>query len=118
MDRIELRGMVFRGRHGVSEAERSRDQDFTVDVEVDVDLREAGATDRLDSTVDYRELRALARSAIEGESVKLIETLAARIADAAVRLDGVDAVSVRIAKRPPSMEPIEAAAVRVNRKKT
>jgi len=44
-----------------------------------------------------------------------LETLAARIAEAVLKLPGVAGVSVQVAKRPESMQPIEAAAVRINR---
>ena len=62
-----------------------------------------------------RRLRAIAREVIEGEPAKLLETLATRIAERALALPRVSAVSVRVAKRPPSMQPIEAAAVHINR---
>jgi dihydroneopterin aldolase len=115
VDRIVLQGMAFSGRHGVGAAEREHAQRFKVDVELDVDLSEAGRTDRLEDTIDYRQVRAIAKEAIEGESVKLIETLAARIAERALAFPKVRAVTVRIAKRPASMSPIEAAAVHISR---
>jgi dihydroneopterin aldolase len=115
VDRIALQGMSFSGRHGVGPAEREHAQRFKVDIEVDIDLSEAGRTDRLTDTLDYRRLRAIAKETIEGESVKLIETLATRIAEGVLALPLVTAVSVRVAKRPASMSPIEAAAVHISR---
>ena len=115
MDRILLEGMAFQGRHGVRPAERERPQEFSVDVEVDCDLSEPGSTDRIEDTVDYTRVRAIAKEVIEGESQKLLETLAARIAERVLQLPRVGGVSVRIAKRPESMQPIGAAAVRINR---
>ncbi len=115
MDRILLEGMSFQGRHGVRPEERERPQEFKVDIEVDCDLSQPGKTDRVEDTVDYRQLRAIAKEVIEGESQKLMETLAARIADRVLQLARVAGVSVRIAKRPESMQPIDAAAIRINR---
>ena len=115
MDRIVLEGMVFSGRHGVRPAEREQPQDFEVDVEVDADLVRPGRSDRVEDTVDYRRLRAIAKEVVEGESVKLIETLADRIAERVLDIEYVLAVSVRIAKRPESMKPIAAAAVQIRR---
>jgi dihydroneopterin aldolase len=115
VDRIVLQGMSFSGRHGVGAAEREHAQRFKVDIEVEVDLSEAGRTDRLADTLDYRQLRAVARATIEGESVQLIETLATRIAEGVLALPMVRTVMVRIAKRPASMSPIEAAAVHISR---
>jgi dihydroneopterin aldolase len=115
MDRILLEGMSFQGRHGVRPAERERPQEFKVDVEVDCDLSEPGKTDRIEDSVDYRRIRAIAKEVIEGESQNLIETLAARIAERVLELPRVSGVNVRVAKRPESMQPIGAAAVSINR---
>jgi dihydroneopterin aldolase len=115
MDRILLEGMSFQGRHGVRPAEREHLQEFKVDVEVDCDLSEPGRTDRVEDTVDYRQVHAIAREVIEGDSKKLIEALAGQIAERLLQLPRVAGVSVRVAKRPESMQPIEAAAVRINR---
>ena len=117
MDRIELEGMVFSGRHGVRPAEREAAQEFKVDVEVDADLVPPGRSDRVEETVDYRQIYAIAKGIIEGESAQLIETLAQRIAERVLELDRVAAVSVRVAKRPRSMRPIDAAAVKIKRKR-
>jgi dihydroneopterin aldolase len=115
MDRILLEGMAFQGRHGVRPAERERSQEFKVDVELDCDLSRAGQTDRIEDTVDYRQVRAIAKEVIEGDSKKLLETLAGKIADRVLQLPGVAGVTVRIAKRPESMQPIDSAAVRIKR---
>ncbi len=115
MDRIELEGMTFRGRHGVSDAERERLQDFVVSIEVEVDLESAAHSDRIEDTIDYRRIQTVAKGVIEGESMRLVEALASRIARGVLELPLVNAVSVRIAKRPPSMAPIQAAAVHIRR---
>jgi dihydroneopterin aldolase len=115
MDRIELQGMVFSGRHGVRPAEREQPQEFKVDVKLDTDLVAAGRSDRVEDTVDYRLVYRIVKEVIEGESVQLIETLAHRIAERVLDLKKVDAVSIRIAKQPESMRPIDAAAVKIRR---
>jgi len=115
MDQISLEGMVFSGRHGVRPAEREEPQEFRVDVKVDADLVQPGQSDRVEETVDYRQIYAIAKVVIEGESAKLIETLAQKIAEQVLALDRVSAVSVRIAKRPQSMRPIDAASVKITR---
>ena len=115
VDRIQLHGMSFRGRHGVRPAEREQTQEFIVDVDVDADLVEASETDRLADTIDYKQIHAIAKETIEGEPHNLIESLAGRIADRVLQLPRVVAVSVRIAKRPASMQPLGAAAVHIYR---
>lgn len=115
MDRIALEGMVFSGRHGVRPAEREQPQEFKVDVKVDADLAAPGRSDRVEDTVDYRQIYAIVKAVVEGESAKLIETLAQRIAERVLELERVVTVSVRVAKRPQSMRPIDAAAVKIRR---
>src|ERR1700674_1908972 len=115
VDQIVLEGMVFSGRHGVRPAEREQAQEFTVDVELEADLLQPGRSDRVEDTVDYRRVYAIAKEVVEGESVQLIETLADRIASQVLGLEGVAAVSVRVAKRPESMTPIDSASVKIRR---
>ena len=115
MDRIQLDGMVFNGRHGVTAAERSRAQRFVVDIEVEANLSRAGKSDRIEDTIDYRGLQAIARDVIEGESANLVESLADDIARRALDVRGVVAVTVRVSKRPARMRPIDAAAVKIRR---
>lgn len=98
-DRILLSEMVFHGRHGTLPAEHELGQPFVVSVELQLDLRPAGTSDDLTKTVDYSEVHRKAREIVEGRPVQLVETLAERIAAAA--LDDhptVEAVKVRVAK--------------------
>src|ERR1700680_946603 len=47
-------------------------QEFNVDIEVDCDLSEPGKSDRIEDSVDYRQIRSIAKEVIEGESQKLL----------------------------------------------
>ena len=79
-DRIVLAGMRFEARHGVNAWEKERAQRFEVDVELVVDTRDAGASDDLGRTVDYRGVYAAVRRVMDGPPVDLIEHLAESIA--------------------------------------
>jgi len=115
VDRIVIEGMVFSGKHGVTDAERARSQRFTVDIEVETDLARAARSDQIEDTIDYRRVRAIAKEVIQGEPAHLIETLAGRIARKALQVPRVRAVSVKVTKRPASMRPIDGAAVLMRR---
>jgi 7,8-dihydroneopterin aldolase/epimerase/oxygenase len=80
MDRVALRGLRARGRHGFLPAERELGQEFVVDVVLGLDTRPAAADDDLSRTVDYGALAGRLVDVIEGPPVKLIETLAERLA--------------------------------------
>jgi dihydroneopterin aldolase len=80
MDRVALRGLRVRGRHGCLPAERELGQEFVVDIVLGLDTRPAAADDDLSRTVDYGALTGRLVDLIEGPPVNLIETLAERLA--------------------------------------
>ena len=111
-DRISLVGLRAHGRHGVYEAERVYGQDFVVDVELELDLSPASRSDDVTDTVHYGHLANGIVAVITGEPVRLIETLADRVA--AVCLDDarVAAATVTVHK-PQAPIPHEFADVSV-----
>ena len=92
---VEVHGLELFGRHGVGEAERRDGQTFLVDVELHV---EEPRDDAIEATVDYRRVRDLARRISDGTSYRLLETLAAAIADALVAELSIERVQVRVRK--------------------
>jgi dihydroneopterin aldolase len=98
MDRIEIRGLRVRGRHGVFEEERRHGQTFVVDVILERDLSGPAASDALGETVDYGTLAHQVADAVANTRFDLIEALAGHIADLALTDPSVDAVEVRVAK--------------------
>ena len=98
MDRIEIKGLRARGRHGVFEEERLRGQVFVVDVILERDLSGPAASDELGDTVDYGILGQQISHAIATTRFDLIEALAGHIADLALVDPTVEAVQVRVAK--------------------
>jgi 7,8-dihydroneopterin aldolase/epimerase/oxygenase len=97
-DVLRLTGLRVRGRHGVLAEERRDGQDFVVDVELAVDVREAAATDDLSLTVDYGVLAERLAAVVAGEPVDLLETLATRLADACLAEAAVRSVVVTVHK--------------------
>jgi 7,8-dihydroneopterin aldolase/epimerase/oxygenase len=97
-DRIALRGLRVRGRHGVFEHERADGQDFLIDVTLDVDLSVAGRTDDLHDTIDYGAIAQTVAAVVGGEPLNLIETLAERIATACLADSRIASVEVSVHK--------------------
>ncbi len=97
-DRIELRGLTVRGRHGVFEHERAEGQDFVVDVTVWIDLAAAAASDELSDTYDYGALAQRAAGIVAGPARNLIEAVAGEIAEDVMTDDRVHAVEVVVHK--------------------
>lgn len=81
MDYIHLNEMAFYGYHGALQEETKLGQRFRVTVSLATNLQEAGKTDNLDKTVNYAEVYELVEKIVAGEPVKLIETVAEKIAN-------------------------------------
>jgi 7,8-dihydroneopterin aldolase/epimerase/oxygenase len=118
-DRLSLLGMRFEAMHGVLDSERVDPQPFEVDLVLHADLSDAGRTDALADTVDYRGLHELVDSIVMGPSFNLIEGLADAIARAALTATDprlVGAVEVRVRKPeaplPGELDTVEAALLR------
>jgi 7,8-dihydroneopterin aldolase/epimerase/oxygenase len=97
-DRIELRGLTVRGRHGVFDHERRDGQDFVVDITVWIDLDRAAGSDDLADTIDYGELAKRAADIVGGPPKRLIEAVAGQLADDVMRDARVHAVEVVLHK--------------------
>jgi len=80
-DELAISGIECFGHHGVFEHERSDGQTFVIDLALGIDSRPAAASDDLRDTVDYGNLVAQVKAAVQKDPVDLIETLAQRIAD-------------------------------------
>lgn len=97
-DRISIRGLRARGRHGVLDQERRDGQDFGVDLVLSVSTRAAAASDDVVDTVDYGVLAVDVAAIVSGQPVRLIETLAERVADRCLADSRVQAVEVTVHK--------------------
>jgi dihydroneopterin aldolase len=97
-DRITLTGLRVRGFHGVFDLERRDGQDFVVDVQLEVDLAPAAASDDVTDTVHYGELAGALATVIAGEPVNLIETLADRLVQVCLSDPRVAAATVTVHK--------------------
>ncbi len=111
-DRITLTGLRVRGFHGVLPEERRDGQDFVVDAVLHLDLRPAGASDDLTTTVHYGELAERLAAAVSGEPVELLEALAERLAHVCLSYDVVERVEITVHK-PQAPIPLEFADVSV-----
>ena len=119
MDRIEIRGLRARGRHGVFEHERRQGQTFVVDLTLERDLSGPAASDQLGDTVDYATLAQRVADAVTNTRFDLIEALAGHIADLALADPSVERVQVRIAKpEAPLAVSVDEVAVVLHRERS
>ncbi len=112
--KVELRGLHVFGYHGVEDEERQLGQLFLYDVEFEVGER--GASDRIDDALDYR-LVAQAIREVSERRFNLLEALANAVADTLMERFAPEHLAVRVRK--PQVKPagmtVEHAAVTVER---
>ncbi|KUO95098.1 dihydroneopterin aldolase [Ferroacidibacillus organovorans] len=99
MDCIIMEELAFFGRHGVYEEETKLGQRFVVTLHLYGDFQKAAAFDDVALTVDYGKVYEVVKQIVEGPPVKLVETVAQRIAQAILEsFSRILTVTVRLEK--------------------
>ena len=116
-DKIILKGVEVKGRHGCSAEERAQLQPFIVDLELHIRLRQAGKSDDLGDTIDYMAVYSQVKKIVGGTSRNLMETVAQEIADFLLRrymlLEGIKVTINKPA--PPVGEKFGGASIEIIR---
>lgn len=108
-DRIRLTDVQFHGHCGCTEAERELGQRLSLDLELELPLADAAASDDLSRTIDYVKL---ADTAVQlGRSLRpaLLETLAERLAAMVLEQFHPGRVTVRLRKVAPPVDAMTGA---------
>ena len=115
-DIIRLGGLSFYGFHGVTAAEKETGRVFEVDCEVEVDLSDAGRSDRLTDTVDYKKVYDVIKETVEDKAFSLLEGLAQHITDKILDCFPVYRVTLKVRKmNPPIAGQIKFIEVEITR---
>ena len=110
---VELHALEIFGHHGVLEEERRNGQMFLYDLQLEVG--DAGADDRIEDAVDYRDVVDVVQRLSDGRRFDLLEALASAVADALLeRFEKVERVVVRV-RKPQVALPVQWSAVTVER---
>lgn len=113
-DRVFIRDLAMRCIVGVDEYERREKQDILVHLTMHADLRQAGRTDALEDTVDYRAIKKRILHLVEESRFRLIEALAQSIADECLRDERVERVEV-VVEKPGALRFARTAGVEIIR---
>jgi D-erythro-7,8-dihydroneopterin triphosphate epimerase len=98
VDRVFIRDLAIRCIIGIDEYERREKQDVLVQITMHVDLRQAGRTDALEDTLDYRALKKRILEHAGQSQFHLVEALAQSIAEECLRDQRVEQVEVAVEK--------------------
>ncbi len=116
-DRIEVRGLELLVYCGVLPEEQARRQPFLFDLDIELDMTDAGQSDDLDHTVDYGALCGRLAEVLHGERFLLIERMATRITELILaefaRVDSITVVARKL--RPPVPQHVGTTGVRIRR---
>ncbi len=114
---IELQGIELFAFHGVLEEERRDGQRFLVDIELDGRDGTAGATDRIEDAIDYRDVVAVVVEVSDARAYHLLEAFATALAETLVGRFPVTRARVRVRKPDVVLpRPVDHAAVVVERR--
>jgi len=80
LDAIHIRDLRLRCIVGLNPEERVKKQDVDINITLHADLREAGRTDAIEDTVDYKTIKLRVVEDVEASAYFLIERLADHIA--------------------------------------
>lgn len=117
MDRVIIESFVCYAYHGLLPEETSLGQEFQVSLELGVDLS-GHREDDLDQVLDYRKAVVVIEEVMYGDSCRLLETLACRIADKLLTLQGVLEATVEVRKPNPPIPGVQGGVgVMVSRRK-
>ncbi|MGH8879014.1 MAG: dihydroneopterin aldolase [Stackebrandtia sp.] len=97
-DRITLSGLRVHGYHGVYDRERAAGQEFIIDVTLHLDTSKAAQSDNIADTVHYGALADALVEGVAGAPVRLLETLADRLAQVCLDDPRVDHCAVTVHK--------------------
>ncbi|MBI1366849.1 MAG: dihydroneopterin aldolase [Alphaproteobacteria bacterium] len=114
--KIFIRGLVLEANIGAYDHEHGATQPIRIDFEAEVIEPADPAGDRLEDVVCYNKLTQGIKAILAEGHIRLLETLAERIADLAIAHPMVLSVSVRIEK-PKAIAEAQAAGVEIFRSK-
>jgi D-erythro-7,8-dihydroneopterin triphosphate epimerase len=97
-DRLFIRDLLVRCHVGVTDEELRERQDVLVSLVMYLDLAQAGQSDRVEDSVNYRNVKKRILALAESSRVHLVETLATRIAEVCLEHPQVQRVKVTVQK--------------------
>lgn len=98
MDKIIIKDILARGIIGVNDSERLHPQDILINLVIQADLTQAGMSDQIDDSINYRTITKQAIKIAETAQRLTVEALANDIAKMVLQDPRVIAVTARVEK--------------------
>ncbi|MGW8145002.1 MAG: dihydroneopterin aldolase [Anaerolineales bacterium] len=116
MDQVFINDLLARGIIGINDWEREKPQDILINIIIFTDLSEAGQTDNITYSVNYRTIAKKAQEKAETAKRLTVEALAADIAEICLQEKGVVKVRVKVEK-PNAVRFARSVGVEIERSK-
>ena len=116
LDKICITDLLLRCVVGLNDWERTQKQDVLINVTLYTDLSRSCQTDRIEDSIDYKEVKKQIIAMVESSSFYLVERLAGGIAEICLMHPFVKAVSIRVDK-PGALRHAKSVGVEVFRKR-
>jgi FolB domain-containing protein len=116
MDQVFINDLLARGIIGINDWEREKPQDILINIIIFTDLSEAGRTDNITYSVNYRTIAKKAQEKAETAKRLTVEALAADIAEICLQEKGVVKVRVKVEK-PNAVRFARSVGVEIERSK-
>ena len=98
MDCIRIKNIKIKARHGVYEFERKKDGTFELDIEIYLLLEKSGQSDKLEDTIDYKNIVSIATKAFTEKNYNLVEAAAESVCGKLLNALNVYKVILRVRK--------------------
>ena len=99
MDKILMQNLGFYGYHGLLKEESVLGQKFFLDIELDINTKEAGLTDDMTKSVSYADVYEVVKDIVQNQRFNLLESLAENIAKEVLeKFDLVKGIMIRVKK--------------------
>ena len=116
MDQIIIKDLVARGIIGINDWERTKPQEILINLVLFTDLHEAGKSDDLQNSVDYRSIAKKVITHTETARRLTVEALATDLAQLCLEEPRVVKVKVRVEK-PGAVRFSKSVGVEIEREK-
>ena len=118
MDKILLNGISCIAHLGLSPEEREATQNILIDLVLCLDIDTAAKLDKVQFSVDYRQIVNQVQKIVEDSRFHLLEALAAEVCQTVLKKNNVESVQVIVRKFPKSLRnQLTEVAVEITRTK-
>ncbi len=114
LDEILIKDLLIAGIIGINPEERTTPQEILVNAVLWADTRQAGASDNIDDTVNYRTMTKQMIAHVEEGKPLLVERLVQELADICLANPRVEKVSITVEK-PGALRYARSVGIRITR---